>query len=162
MAEGIWKISYNEALRKLSSIAWEESFHTKGPMQRVPTDKRYLIEIMKEYKGDIIASTACLGGELPQAILNYHRSEGSDQSKAWIDEFINFGVNTFGKENFFIELQPSHQDDQNIFNKIAFKIAKAYDLKAIVTTDSHYLTKEDRMVHKAYLNSKHEIGRAHV
>lgn len=71
----------HEALRILSSEAWENSFHTRGPMERVPTDKKTLSEVMKKYKGDIIASTACLGGEFPQAILNYHRSEGSQESK---------------------------------------------------------------------------------
>lgn len=37
---------------------------------------------------------------------------------------------------------------------MAYKIASAYGVKVIVTTDSHYLTKEDRTIHKAYLNSK--------
>jgi len=144
----------HEALRLLSSEAWINSFVTRGPMTRVPTEKAHLVEIMKKYKGDIIGSTACLGGEFPQAILNYYRSEGSLESKQWIDNFMTFCIEVFGKEDFFVEVQPSAQDDQNIFNKLAYQIANAYGVKVIVTTDSHYLTKEDREVHKAYLNSK--------
>ena len=33
-------------------------------------------------------------------------------------------------------------------------ISKAFGVKMIVTTDAHYLKKEDRWIHKAYLNSK--------
>lgn len=144
----------HEALRILSSQAWENSFYTRGPMERVATDKAFLTKIMEKYKGDVIGMTACLGGELPQAILNYYRSEGDDSTKAWINNFMIWGIDTFGIENFFVEVQPSYQDDQNIFNKLAYKIASAYGVKVVATTDSHYLTKEDRTVHKAYLNSK--------
>ena len=147
----------HEALRILSSQAWEDSFFTRGPMERVPTDKKFLTEIMKKYKGDIIGLTACLGGEFPQAVLGYNRSENPTEEfsyKKQIDDFLNWGVDTFGVENFFIEIQPSAQEDQLIFNKFACMLADAYKIKVVVTTDSHYLTKEDRMIHKAYLNSK--------
>src|SRR5699024_2940861 len=58
-----------EGLKKLSSRAWSNSFFYKG-MQRVPTYKDELSALMEEYRGHIIATTACVGGELPQKSIS--------------------------------------------------------------------------------------------
>ena len=70
-----------------------------------------------------------------------------------IQDFMEFVLNLFG-DDFYIECAPSNKEDQMTVNSQLFKIATAYNVKMVVGTDSHYLTKEDRMVHKAYLNSK--------
>lgn len=56
------------ALRKLSSQAWKNSFRT-GLMERVPTEEWYLEKIVKEHPNTLIATSACLGGRIPQEIL---------------------------------------------------------------------------------------------
>ena len=53
----------HKALRELSSIAWY-NVYTDRNMERVPTTKQELADIMKKYKGHVIATSACLGGEL--------------------------------------------------------------------------------------------------
>ena len=58
----------HKALRKLSSTAWENSFWT-GTMERVPTEERYLEQIVKEHPNSLIASSACMGGRIPQEIM---------------------------------------------------------------------------------------------
>lgn len=58
----------HKALRELSSTAWQHSYIDRR-MERVPTLKSELAEIMRKYKGHVIATTACIGGELGTSIL---------------------------------------------------------------------------------------------
>ena len=149
----------HKALRKLSTTAWYNSYMDRG-MERVPITKSELSEVMEEYRGHIIASTACMGGELSTAAYNMSCAESvgdTETAKIYynqICEFISYCISTFGKENFYIECAPSTAQDQCITNRKLYRIAKAYDLPIIVGTDSHYLEKKDRFVHKSYLNSK--------
>ena len=71
-----------------------------------------------------------------------------------IDYFINFCIEIFGRDNFFIECAPSSAKDQILVNQYLIKIAKKYGLNMVPGTDSHYLNKETRFAHKAYLHSK--------
>lgn len=148
----------HKALRELSSTAWYYSYMDRG-MERVPTLKDELTEIVKHYKGHLIATSACIGGELSSWSLLYAEAlKVNDQKMAMefqkkIQDFMDFVLDLFG-DDFYIECAPSNKEDQMTVNSQLFKIATAYNVKMVVGTDSHYLTKEDRMVHKAYLNSK--------
>lgn len=149
----------HEQLRKLSSIAWENSF-TTGLMERTPTEKSTVERIIGDEKGHLIATSSCIGSELAINVLRLHEAEINKDDKlvrsikVEIDTFIKWCINMFGKSRFFIELQPAYSFEQKTFNKRAVMIAKAYDLKTIVATDSHFLRPEDLAVHKAFLNSK--------
>ena len=59
----------HKALRELSSIAWYNVYSDRG-MERVPITKEELEKVMLKYKGHVIASTACMGGELSTAAYN--------------------------------------------------------------------------------------------
>lgn len=148
-----------EFLKKQSSKAWYNSYFYRG-MERVPTYYDELKELMKNYKNDVIASSACIGGQLPQYVLELEQATNNNQQdkiedvKKNIHHFIKYMIDVFGKDNFFIELQPSHQEEQLIVNKWLPKIAKAYDLKIIVSTDAHYLNKEQSEFHKQYLTAQ--------
>lgn len=139
-----------EALKKLSSQAWKNSFFYKG-LERVPTYKDYLEEIMKDNKGNIIATSACVGGELPQLLIKYKR-EGSLEAKSKIHSFITWLIKLFGDDLYF-ELQPSRGQDQLDANEMLLKVSKSYGVKCIVSTDAHYLNKEQQMAHKIYLTA---------
>ncbi len=147
----------HKQLREISSKAWDNLYST-GQMERTPIGKSDIEKIIKE--NHIIGSTACLGGEFAQLVLKLVDAEEKqnlsliNSIKLDINDFIEWCISVFGKEYFFIEIQPSEMYEQIAFNKKAIQIAKAYDLKWIVTTDTHYLKKEDRKVHAAYLNSK--------
>lgn len=145
-----------EFLKRQSSRAWSNSYHFRG-MERTPTYYDELKELMKDYKGDVIASSACLGGELPQLILKLDQCEknGMDTTsiKMEIQQYMMYMVEVFGKDNFFIELQPSKNEEQLIVNDRLLSIAKAYDVKPIITTDAHYLTKDQSEFHKHYLTA---------
>ena len=147
------------ALKELSSIAWMNSYYDRR-LERVPTLKSELANIMKNYKGHVIATTACIGGELGVSILNLTACEEvNDNNNAQryhnqIVDFIKFCINVFGEDDFYIEAAPAASPEQIVVNKRLWSIAHAFNIKMCVGNDAHYLTKEDRYVHKAYLKSK--------
>ena len=148
----------HKALRELSSIAWYNSYVDRG-MERVPITKDELRKIMSKYKGHVVASTACMGGELSTAAYNMSMAESVNDmasAKVFYDQicdFIDYCRDVFG-DDFYIECAPSTAEDQCITNRKLYRIAQSYGIPMIVGTDAHYLTKEDRFVHKSYLNSK--------
>ena len=148
----------HKALRELSSIAWYGAYVDRG-MERVPITKDELATIMRKYRGHVVATTACMGGELSTAAYNMALAESVNDmasAKIFYDQicaFITYCQDVFG-DDFYIECAPSTADDQCTTNRKLYRIAQAYDIPMIVGTDSHYLTKEDRYVHKSYLNSK--------
>lgn len=143
----------HKALRELSTRAWcENSFFWVN--QRVPTFYDDLFEIMKEYKGDIVASTACAGGALPKMILAAWEKNHNDLDLSVAKKWIEKMVDVFGEGNFFLELQPSIQADQVVINQNLVKLSEELGVDCIITTDAHYLKKEDRTIHEAFLNSQ--------
>ena len=148
----------HKALRELSSIAWQNVYSDRG-MERVPTLKSELKEVLDRYKGHVIGTTACIGGELGTAILNLCNCEAvQDMMNAQVYynqilEFLDFCQGIFG-DDFYLECAPSEKEDQILVNRRLRKISESMNLKLVVGTDAHYLRKEDRYVHKAYLNSK--------
>ena len=148
-----------KGLCELSSTAWY-NLYVDRRLERVPTLKSELQEIMKKYKGHIIATTACIGGELSTNLLGLalaRKAQDKEAEREYYNKactFINFCIDTFGKDDFYIECAPSPKEDQVLVNKQLLNVAHAFNLKMVVGTDAHYLKKEDRFVHKAFLNSK--------
>ncbi len=148
----------HKALRELSSQSWFYSYMDRG-LERVPTLKSELKEIVEKYSGHLIATTACIGGELGTNLLmrakalaiddNYNAEIYAKQA----DNFLSWYHNLFGND-FYIECAPSSNEEQISVNKQLKEFANKYNIKMCIGTDAHYLTKEDRPVHKAYLNSK--------
>ena len=137
-------------IREISTRAWMRSYMARG-MRRVPTYYNDLIEIIGKNPGHVIGSTACLGGALPTQIL---RSKTNPSLIPKIDIWIEQMDKLFGHGNFYLEMQPSKNKDQIDVNQQLYEYAQFFNLPFIITTDSHYLRKEDRIVHKAYLNAQ--------
>lgn len=148
----------HKALRELSSRAWMCSYSDRG-MERVPTLYDELRDIVKKYPNSLIATTACLGGELSTQILTLtHAEKVGDAATAEtahnnIVNFVLYCKELFG-EDFYIECAPGQSKEQLIANKRLASIAACFEVPMVIGTDAHYLKKEDRFVHKAYLNSK--------
>lgn len=138
-------------LRKLSTNSWDGMFAYRG-MDRVPTYLDDLQELMTEYQGDIIGSSACLGGYIPQLVMKYHESQLQEDKQSIVD-YILMLDNMFGHGNFYLEIQPSHQEEQLIVNEYLINISNAMGIPIIVTTDAHFLNKSQKNIHKIYLQS---------
>lgn len=149
----------HEQLRELSSLAYSHSF-TRNKILRPPTYYYDLENIIGKEKGNIIASTACLGSWIDKKILSMREYDFSNQFDKCneilkeIKNFISYMIQIFGERNFFLELQPSESQEQIYVNDKLMKLSKELNIPAICTSDSHYLKKEDAPIHEAYLKSK--------
>ena len=122
-------------LLKLTSLAHLEGFYYKP---------RVDLEILEKYSKGIIASTACLGGEIPRLLVADRIEKAKEVAKKYQD--------IFGKENFFLEIQnhPSIEH-QELANKRILELSKNLDIPVIATQDSHYLNKEDAAAQDALI-----------
>ena len=138
-------------IREISTRAWIRSYVARR-MRRVPTYYQDLIDIIGANPGHVIGCTACLGGCLPTQLMR-NRDTGApsmDLIKRWIVQMQGI----FGKEDFYFEMQPSFNKDQIYVNKKLVELSEEMGVKYIITNDTHYLKKEDRQIHKAFLNSQ--------
>jgi len=137
-------------LQTLSDRAWDRSYVEKG-LRRTPTTYKDLEEIVKPNPGHVFASTACLGGYLPNCILDHEVDKAN--------RFVQWCIKVFGADNIALEIQPSDSEEQTTVNRVLVNFANHYNLPYIVTTDSHYLEKDDFNIHSAFLNSKQSSDR---
>lgn len=134
-----------QLLRYISSQSWSNSFYMYG-QRRLPTFKDDLAELMQGYKGDVIASTACLGSELSRDILAKDR-------KGTVN-FLNYLIDNFGKDNVYFEMMPSDHRDQITVNQDLKRLSDTTDIKYIISTDSHYIDKGVQDQHENFLHAE--------
>jgi len=148
----------HRALREISSTAWYNLYNYRG-MERVPITKQELTTIVRKYPGSLIASSACLGSEVAHLTLELIELEKTNDKKAIYDKkieilnFCNFCRDLFG-EDFYLEVAPSASKDQVKYNKRIKDIARGLGIKLVFGGDAHYLSANEREIHKAFLNSK--------
>jgi len=113
--------------------------HLEGFYYRPRIDK----ELLAQHSKGIIASSACLKGEISSCIL----SGNIDKAYKVADDYLQL----FGRGNFYIEIMENGMEDQNKANKVLVKLAKDLDIPLIATNDIHYLDKEDSLAHETLL-----------
>lgn len=141
-----------EQLCILSNIAWTKNSFM-NVMMRVPTYYSDLISVVNQNKGHLIASTACIGGTLGRMLLLY-KETGDKKYYNMCYNWIYKMIDIFGEENFFLEMQPSYREEQIFVNKYIKEISEKTGIKYIITTDVHYLKKEDAKAHSAFLKAQ--------
>ena len=121
-------------LIKLVSKSYIDGFYFKPRIDR---------ELLEEYHEGLIALSACLGGEIPQKLLNDDYNGALETAKYY--------CNLFGKENYYIELQ-NHGIPQEIENLPKLKaIAKEVGVGLVATNDCHYIKKSDSKMQKVLI-----------
>jgi len=116
-----------ENLVQLTTKAWLLGFYYKPRVDK---------NLLREHSQGLIALSACLKGEIPQAILNNDFKKAERLALEYLD--------IFGKGNFYLELQ-HHPGipEQAIANKGLIEISKKYKIPLVATNDCHYLRPED-------------------
>ena len=114
-------------LVKLTTKAYLEGFYYKPRIDK---------ELLKKHNSGLIGLSACLAGEIPQAIL-----------KGNIDEAEKLALeyqNIFGPDNFYLEIQ-NHPNltGQDKVNQEIIKISKKHNIPLVATNDVHYIKSED-------------------
>lgn len=145
----------HQQLRELSTRAFLRSYKSFN-MARVPTYYQDIEEIIGTNPGHIIGSTACLGGFLATKILKLKTLQGQEavDYKNNIMTWCTWMQSIFGTDNFYLEMQPSYNSDQIYVNQVLVELSNQLKIPYIITTDSHYLRKTDRPIHKAFLTAQ--------
>ena len=139
-------------IREISTRAWMRSYMARG-MRRVPTYYQDIIDIIGANPGHVVGTTACLGGALGTQIMKLPEQKDTtllDKIWTWCLQMQDI----FGKENFYLELQPSESHEQTYVNRKLIELSGGLGIPYIISTDSHYLKKEDATIHAAYLNAQ--------
>ncbi len=132
-------------LSKLCSIGFIEGQYSKFPR----IDK----EVIKKHKTGLIATSCCIGAEIPQTIVRYGEEEGEKKLLEWLDIF---------EDDFFLELQRHNIMDIDIdgaasgwsqedVNQVLLKWGEKYKIPVIATNDSHYVEENDWYPHDILL-----------
>lgn len=122
-------------LIKLVTAAHLEGFYYKPRVDK---------ELLKKHSEGLIGLSACLGGEIPRALLagNYQKAKKIA---------LEYGE-IFGKNNFFVEIQQHpNLKEQNSINPQLVKLAHEINMPVVATQDSHYTHADDAHAHDVLL-----------
>ena len=144
----------HEQIRRISTEAWKRAYMFNGIMRR-PTYYSDIENVIKNNKGHVIASTACIGGYVGKKIVDW-KIDGNEKSGSEVQNFLEWCIDVFGQENFYLEIQPCNESniEQKTVNETLMDIAEYYEMKLIATTDSHFMKKANIFGHKVLLNAK--------
>jgi len=130
-----------ENLSKLCSLGYIEGLYSKYP--------RIDMELLKQYKEGLIATTCCIASVIQQAILFKTEEEAEQTFKEWWELF---------GDDYYIELQRHDIGEidgtgktQEDVNQVLIEWSKKYGVPLIATNDSHYVDEEDWTAHDILL-----------
>ena len=118
----------------LVSQAWVEGFYTKP---------RVDLDLLRQHHEGLIALSACLAGEIPQALLRGD-FPGAKEAALLYREI-------FGAENFYLELQDHGLPDQKRINPQLIRLSRETGIPLVATNDCHYIAPEDSKMHRVLL-----------
>ena len=113
-------------LIKMVSAGFTEGFYSKPRIDK---------DLLEQYHEGLICLSACLAGEIPQAILagDYERAK---QAALYYRDL-------FGEGNYYIELQDHGLEEDQVVLPQLIRLARETDIPMAATNDAHYITKED-------------------
>ena len=122
------------SLCKLISEAYRNGWYYKPRIDK---------ELLQQYHDGLIALSACIGGEIPNKLIN---SDFKGAEKA-ICEYAEI----MGKGNFYLEIMDHGMKEETIANKLLIEYSKKFDIPLVATNDVHYLKKEHVPAHEIML-----------
>jgi len=121
-------------LCRLVSLAFLEGFYYKPRVDH---------ELLRQYHEGLICLSACIAGEIPQAIMDGDMEKAKKLALEYDD--------IFGHGNFFLEIQDHGMEEEALCNKAIIELAKELDIGLVATNDLHYVNKEDAEYHDVLL-----------
>ena len=125
-------------LVKLTTKSHLDGVQGRGIFSRPCINK----ELLEQYHEGLIVTSACLGGEVPQAIMQ-NRLDVAYRVAKWYKDL-------FG-EDYYLEIQDHGSPEDRIVNVEIVRIARELDIKIIATNDSHFISCVDVEAHDALL-----------
>ncbi|MGB9621020.1 MAG: DNA polymerase III subunit alpha [Brevinematia bacterium] len=121
-------------LVKIVTKSYLEGFYYKPRIDK---------KLLEQHKEGLIVLSGCIAGEIPQLIL-IDKYKEAQRIAEWY-------ISTFGRDNFYIEIQKHNLEEEKKVNPGLIKLAKEMGLKLVATGDAHYLSKEDANIHDVLL-----------
>ena len=121
-------------LMKIVSIGFTEGFYYKPRVDK---------EVLRKYHEGIIATSACLAGEVQRNVLRGIYEEACKSAREYED--------IFGKGNFFLELQDHGLPEQKQVNQALLRMSRELNIELVATNDVHYTYAEDVKPHDILL-----------
>ena len=121
-------------LMKLVSRGFTEGYYYRP---------RVDMELLRRYHKGLIASSACLAGEIPKFLLRGMYDEAKKAALRYRD--------IFGEDSFFLELQDHGYEDQKLVDPGIIRLSRELGIPMIATNDVHYTYKEDAEAHDILL-----------
>ena len=125
-------------LVKLTTLSNLKGVQGKGIFSRPCINK----DLLEQYHEGLIVTSACLGGEVPQAIMQ-GKPEIARRVAQWYKDL-------FG-DDYYLEIQDHGSQEDRVVNVEIVHIAEELDIKIIATNDSHYISCYDVEAHDALL-----------
>ena len=125
-------------LVKLTTVSHLEGVQGKGIFSRPCINKA----LLEQYHEGLIITSACLGGEIPQAILK-KRLDVARRVAQWYKDLLG--------DDFYLEIQDHGSPEDRIVNVEIVRIAQELDIKVVATNDSHFISCIDVEAHDALL-----------
>ena len=125
-------------LVKLTTLSHLQGMQGKGIFSRPCINK----DILSEYHEGLIVTSACLGGEVPQAIMQGKPDIARRIARWYKDLFGN---------DYYLEIQDHGSQEDRVVNVELVRIARELDIKIIATNDSHFISCYDVEAHDALL-----------
>ncbi|ELR97137.1 trans-splicing intein-formed DNA polymerase III subunit alpha N-terminal partner DnaE-N [Gloeocapsa sp. PCC 73106] len=125
-------------LVKLTTISHLQGVQGKGIFSRPCINK----ELLTTYHEGLIVTSACLGGEIPQAILAGDLKQAKEVAK-WYQKLFN--------DDFYLEIQDHGSREDRIVNLAIVHLARQLNIKIVATNDSHFISCNDVEAHDALL-----------
>ena len=122
------QVGYQNLL-KLGSIAYTEGFYYKPRIDK---------EVLQQYSEGLVCTSACLGGEIPSALMKDDRKKAKEIAETYLE--------IFGPDRFFIELQ-KHIREQDQVNPELMDLADRLGIGCVATNDVHFLLEGDYAPH---------------
>ena len=125
-------------LVKLTTVSNLQGVRGKGIFARPCINK----ELLETHREGLIVTSACLGGEIPQAILA-GRFDVAERVAQWYKEIF--------ADDFYLELQDHGSQEDRVVNVALVRLARQFNIQLIATNDSHFISCFDVEAHDALL-----------
>jgi DNA polymerase-3 subunit alpha len=99
--------------------------------------------MLEKHAEGLIVTSACLGGHIPKLLMNEQREQ--------LDERVDWFLNVFGKERFYLEVQPEDQQEQVTLNQKLYDLSAERGIGLVAAGDCHYPTLDDHEAHETLL-----------
>ena len=100
-------------------------------------------ELLEKYHEGLIGLSACLGGEIPRAVLDGQSEKARKIASRYRD--------IFGPDNFYLEIQQNGMAEQETVNRELVRMSRELEIPLVATNDCHYLHEDDYRAHDVLL-----------